>query len=605
MHAKAILIMIVALTVLLGLGFAPPACGQQSPMQQYWTNNYSTFNFPTSSDYQWQVLAKAQPDECFFSVGDPNNLASFIANYPGNLSTGYGPCSLDGKTGQPKVNQAYLWGLTKHGTDLWFGTIANTLCLVMEGLGVISPLQENTVVCEGAGKDLRPPRIFRFDTNQNQLSEMTSLVLAKGSLHADRLESTIGLRSAGSNNGVVILGGISPKGVTMFAFNGKTKQFIDSIVYDGTTVVGGVTLPAYSNIRQWLKINGELYVGVATSTGSGLFGGTGGAILHWIGNTTRPFQFETVGSVQGDPAYLAHFKGRLFVSTWGGPSGSLGTVLYMSPEFDGGKLTTADAGNWTLVWRLSNYEVEPSAGAAGGAIMGFDGWLYFTTMTPPGAQLLQFSQMYPNAPTDTTSMIDNFLGSYRPTEVFRGKNFGSSKQKIELLYGSKLLPKYNPSSNTWSLVPNNLNQSPKWGFAGYNNFFNSYTWWMHKYNGELFIGTFDWSYLLFETLFDQYGSKIPPQVINTARSFEGADMLMLDSSSDTPVAISLDGMGNFSNYGIRTMITANGNMYLGTANPFNLLTNPNSSQYDGKLGGWELIGMWSNDNSSGSDNDDD
>ena len=162
-------------------------------------------------------------------------------------------------------------------------------------------------------------------------------------------------------------------------------------------------------------------------------------------------------------------------------------------------------------------------------------------------------------------------------------------QTVELLYGNTLLPKYDQPSNTWSLVPSNLHQSPKWGFAGYNNFFNSYTWWMYVYQNQLFIGTFDWSYLLFESLFDQFGSQIPPAVINTARSYEGADLLMLDSSYDTPVAVSLSGVGNFSNYGVRTMIDLNGALYLGTANPFNLLTDPNTTQYEGKLGGWELM----------------
>jgi hypothetical protein len=414
---------------------------------------------------------------------------------------------------------------------------------------------------------------------------MTPQVLLAGDPHAARLSGTVGLRSAGSLGDVVILGGLGAHGVTMFAFNGRTKKFLDSIVFDGTSG------PAYSNIRQWLVVNKELYVGVATGTSSG-FGSNSGAILHWIGDTTNPFKFETVGNVPGDPAYLTHYAGRLFTSTWGGPAGSYGTVLSMSPKFDGGNLTPADANNWTTVWQLSNYEVEPSAGAYGGAISSFDGWLYFSTMTPPGAQMLQFSQLYPNAPTDTAALAEAFLGSYRPTVMFRGKNFGTPKQKIELLYGNTLLPKYDPVANQWSLVANNLNQNPKWGLAGYNDFFNSYTWWMKKFNGELFTGTFDWSYLLFETLFDQFGSQIPPEIIATARSFEGADLLRLHSSSDSPVAVSLDGLGNFSNYGVRTMIKLNGNMYIGTANPFNLLTDPNNAQYDHQLGGWELIRFW-------------
>ena len=129
----------------------------------------------------------------------------------------------------------------------------------------------------------------------------------------------------------------------------------------------------------------------------------------------------------GDPAYLTVFENRIVASTWGGPATSFGTLLAISPRFlpNPGKLATADAPNWNTVWQLSNYEVEPSAGAFGGAIAGFDGYLYFTTMTPPGAQFFNFQSLYPGAPTDTASLAADFLGSYRATEVFRGKNLGA------------------------------------------------------------------------------------------------------------------------------------------------------------------------------------
>jgi hypothetical protein len=580
MQTKAILALTFVLTALQCLIAVQPALSQQSTIQQYWINNYGSWAPVSTNYYAWQVVGKAQPDECFFGVGSPNNLASFEATYPGSLSTGYNPCSFNGSQGTPKVNQAYLWGLTAYKTDLWFGTIANTLCLVMEELGETQPLQENELVCEGVGKDVRPPRIFNYNTLTSTLTDMTPLVLSAGPPHSSRLLNTIGLRSAGSLGNVVILAGISPTGVAMFAFNGQTKQFIDSIVFDGSTAA----LPKYNNIRKWIVVNNQLYVGVATGTPSG-FGSTSGSILHWIGNTAAPFQFETVGTVPGDPAYLTYFNNSIFVSTWGGPAGSDGTVLCMSPQFTS-KLAPSTA-QWPTVWQLSNYEVEPSAAAGGGAIAGFDGWLYFTTMTPPGAQLEQFQALYPSAPTDSASLGLDFLGSYRPTEMFRGRNFGTPNQQIQLLYGNTVLPKYDPIANHWSLVLNNLNQSPMWGFAGYNDFFNSYTWWMQTYNNELFIGTFNWDDLLFEEFFYQYGQNIPPQIINAARSYEGADLLRLHSSSSTPVFLSLNGMGNFSNYGIRTMIPVNNYLFLGTANPFNLLTTPG-----GEYGGWELLQLW-------------
>jgi hypothetical protein len=324
MKNKLVFRMVLSLAFLVLFASLQPAYSQQPALQQYWSGSYNLFNPITTNDYQWNLVRKAQPDECFFSVGDPNNRASFIANYPGDLPTGYTrPCAFNNENGIPKVNQAYLWGLTKHGRFLWFGTIANTLCLVMEAMGLTQPLQENTVVCEGGSSDLRPPRIFMYDTTNDVLTDMTSLVLDASVADAQRLTSTVGLRSAGSLGDVVFLGGISFKyGVTMFAFNARTKAFI-----------GSAAFPTYSNIRQWIVVNKQLYVGVANGTSSGIFANTSGAILHWIGDSTNPFQFEQVGAVPGDPAYLTHYADRIFVSTWGGPDGSYGTVLSMSPKF--------------------------------------------------------------------------------------------------------------------------------------------------------------------------------------------------------------------------------------------------------------------------------
>jgi hypothetical protein len=157
-----------------------------------------------------------------------------------------------------------------------------------------------------------------------------------------------------------------------------------------------------------------------------------------------------------------------------------------------------------------------------------------------------------------------------------------------------------------------MGQKPLYGLSGYNNFFNSYTWWMHVYNGELFIGTFDWSYLLFESLFDIYGNSspgfagldldfgaasiagtdadtIPDEVIEAARKFEGADLLRIHNPNEPAYVVSLNGVGNFSNYGVRNMLQVGSQLYIGTANPFNLLNPPTNANYDNQLGGWELL----------------
>jgi hypothetical protein len=468
---------------------------------------------------------------------------------------------MDDPTGLPKVNQAYVWGLAKSGDNVWFGTVANTLCLVFNGFyGPLTPppMENTSWVCEMAFKDVRPPRIFMYNTKTSELKDMTQSVLDKGEPHRSRLIGTTGLRSAGALGDVVFLGGIG-RGVNIFAFNSKTGEFLGSEQYT-----------QYNNIRQWRVIKKELYTGVGKRTG--------GEILRWVGNVSAPFQFQTVGDLSGDPAYLAEHKNRIFASTWGGPAGSGGTVLYMSPLFGSNqKLMPIDASGWKVVWRLSEYEVEPAAFQVGGALESYGAYLYWGTMHVPGTGLVSFTQMYPSAASNAAA----FLGTYRPIVIFRGKNFDTKQQKIELLYGTSHLPKYNQSAAQWEIVPNNMGQTPKFGLAGINNFFNNYTWTMQRYHGRLFVGTMDWLYLG-GVIAESLGVDIPQRIHDLAKYFDGADLHGFVSLDLPALPVSLNGLGNYLNYGIRTMV-ADDFLYLGTANPMNLETDPSY-----EMGGWEL-----------------
>jgi hypothetical protein len=64
-------------------------------------------------------------------------------------------------------------------------------------------------------------------------------------------------------------------------------------------------------------------------------------------------------------------------------------------------------------------------------------------------------------------------------------------------------------------------------------------------------------------------------------TFFGADVFALSDDSKRAKALSLSGMGNNLNYGIRTMEATSNGLVLGTANPMNLNVK----------GGWELIGL--------------
>jgi hypothetical protein len=129
-----------------------------------------------------------------------------------------------------------------------------------------------------------------------------------------------------------------------------------------------------------------------------------------------------------------------------------------------------------------------------------------------------------------------------------------------------------------------MRQVPKYGLAGFNNFFNNYTWWMEVFDGRLFVGTMDFLYLGAAGLRDMFD--FPAIVTRTFERFYGADLWAFSSSNAPAFPISRSGLGNFTNYGFRTMVVTPDALYLGSANPMNLLTDQTD---DVPEGGWELI----------------
>ena len=55
----------------------------------------------------------------------------------------------------PKINDAYVWGMTLAGDKIFFGTVANTLCLVQGTfLQNTDPVRNDAWVCEFADSPL-------------------------------------------------------------------------------------------------------------------------------------------------------------------------------------------------------------------------------------------------------------------------------------------------------------------------------------------------------------------------------------------------------------------------------------------------------------------
>ena len=574
----------------------------QDQLTQFYSETYGDALSPSgqqSAELPKKLLTKAPVDECFFGIGQQqiDDYAPQQVNVQECVDSG----------GVPKVNQAYVWGLTKAGSNLWIGTKANTLCTVIGNrFGLPVSYRTNSWVCEfgqsafaqtfpfvsDALGDWRPPRIVVYNLDSYSVTDKTE-ELPPADLQ--RLRTTNGLRSAGSHKGVVFLAGNAlGSGVNIFAFNAKTEEFI-----------GSTNIPNASSVRKWLVVEDVLYV-----VGGGA---AGGAVMRWNGTLNNPFQFELVGRLDGFGAEIACHDNRIYVSTWPPTSDPLNVFpgIWMSPPLPKNGLTNADVSDWVQVWDShSGYEPDPlmAASMGVGALASFQGKLYWGTMHIPFFALKTHFQVYaddyPGGPSSQQVLLAA-LGTFRAISLFRGADFPATPA-VELLYGLSRLPRYtsgNGSYGNWSLPSNMAGLNPIYGPPGFGNPFNNYTWIMSEYNNRLYTGTMDWSYLVFGGLsmpstqpqmtlqVDEMGTIDVSQALQSFEElfdptrFFGADLFVFPDEQSPAAPESMSGLNNYTNYGLRT-VASDDALYIGTANPMNLLTNSSDGLPEG---GWELL----------------
>jgi len=513
------------------------------------------------------VIAKAMPDECYKGLG-----------LNGPLPIEKPPCVAPAIA---KTNQAYLWSMaTANNDDVWFGTAANVLCTAQDPINPV-PRQTAGYACEfglspyafASGGNLpaiygdwRVPLIYLYNESTGQLTDMTP-VGPSGLVTA----TTLGLRAAAVIDDLVLLAGPNlnaVRGINVFAFQESTKRFL-----------GSTNLP-FSDIRQFTRVNGVSYAGVASLSGPG-------AIIRWTG-TVSPrcrscFTYEIVGNLDNEASYLTEHNGRLFATTWTQRGAPL-SGLWMSPPIPQEGLTSTNANSWTKVWDFGSYEPDPFIVQTygGGPLKSFGGYLYWGTMHNPWNSMAHWMDQYgtPATPEDQSA---DFQGTLRSVAIFRGSDFDSNPT-VDLLYGEAQLPVYQPDTNTWTMTNNNMpvgHNQPLYGPSGFGNRFNTYTWSMSIWNNRLWIGTFDWSQPAYLSGFTPMGGPFPPGYIDPANF--GADLFSFANSSSPANLEDQNGLGNITNYGIRNMATTD-KLYFGTANNMNLLTDPSAP-----MGGWELI----------------
>ncbi len=518
---------------------------------------------------KFELVEKAQPDEFYTGIGK-----EYYA---------YGD-QPRGTKGQPKVNYDYIWGMDTDSRYIWFGTAANVGALGLAGAGLPVPIEFKSpakkilyrVWESGASKyprgmtpvesilgDWRPPKVYRYDTQTDTLIDFTP--------NDPLIKKILGLRSLTVFNGIVLAGGptFEMNGICLFAFDANTGQFL-----------GSKLLSEYSNIRKWLNVNGVLY----TAVQSYLPIPSRGAVLRWCGNRQSPFQFETVGLIDNDGAYLAAHEGRLIVGTWPSPN-MVGTLLmqttpvvglWASPQIPAGGLTREHALFWVKTWKADRYEPDPViAGTYSmGAMVPFGEYLYFGTMHYPGLAVQSFRDAYP----DYQASLLDIPKMDRAALLLRAKNWSAPLgPTVELLYGNAAVYVFTPNSDgdggTWALLPNKTGLRGRFGNSGFGDSTNYYVWSGTVHKGALILGTF-----AFNPDFGQLVDGVKKPAI-------GADLYRFSSTSSAAQTLSINGLGNPANHGVRNIVSTPKGLYLGTANGMNLLTNTSDKLPDG---GWEL-----------------
>ena len=588
-------------------------------------------------------LASAEPDECFNGMGervDPLSTDPLVCPDP------------DPETGlpMPMTNQTYTWSLTEvdNATNhsLWFGTGGNVLCttqgaLISEvgaggyGSGGVCEFGENPIIDEISFlgyypqlADWRRANIYRYDLDSGELIDKTPPDSAQG---IGLFNICLGLRSAGSHNGVVFLAGGTfeyfGQGIVMFAYNAVTGEYL-----------GAHAFPAYRTVRKWKVIQDHLYLGVGLPTdlnSTSIWDLGAGRILKWVGDLSNPFQFIEVGNMPnlgfGGPAFGGVVRELTEYIDGNGNSRIAGMAkgVWLSPPIPEGGLTESDYNDWDLVWSPAQYEPDEVTlnTYVGGGIEFLNGWLYFMTMHIPGnaADAHRICDIAPldfdifgadicfgagREPEELTSSEYNAVYSNvgRSTSVWRIKNAESASNRVtQLLYGEAQLPKFTPGKydpdnpelsqnpyDAFTLVDNVGHYTPLLGSSGFNNSCNNYGWVMQVVGDNLFAGTMDYCTLYRpntsidpENYFSLYnggadiwrisggaGDNLPTVLPETTSAFKG-----FDNAGTGPADVY-----TYMPYGIRTLAKSSDGtkLFVGTASGNNLAP-------EGEGNGWSLL----------------
>ena len=581
-------------------------------LKKYWQENYTMVPPGNSGkiEFTTKLISSAPTDECFFSVGNPDNYYS---------PTGVDCDECTEKGGKLKANQSYIWSMTKAKGNLFYGTVSNYLCQAMMYYERYDSIHNDCRACEWEASkigmsytnndfygDYRPPLMFAYKPDSKVVVDITPF-------QDENLSKTLGIRAAGSCKNLVLMAGPGMgdepgklKSVFIYVFRADNFEYLGSYLLDDFLKEEFSLTP--DNVRRCVTINDVLYIGLSAKNDEGK---EIGIILRWDANPEDPFTFRLVGKSPYPFADLCEHNNRIYAQSWPSldkeiekqenPTIQWVSSVIMSPIISPVGLTENDAENWKKVWDYSEYDPDEltSMGYIGGAMVSFNGYLYFGNFHFPMANLHLFKLQRDSA--STIKLLNAALATHRANAVFRCADFSIDKPEVDLVCGMEKLPAWNNEKEKWEIVPNKLGKKPLSGQMGMWNPFNHYTWSMEVHNDMLFIG----SKSFFRTVPSMASgmgnrvTKILQKQIDKAgfpkesytkvdsiycpAEWLGGDLFALTKTSNELIPVTTTGFDNPFNYGMRNLISIGDCLYAGTANPYNLAENGGYELYQVKI----------------------
>lgn len=277
---------------------------------------------------------------------------------------------------------------------------------------------------------------------------------------------------------------------------------------------------------------------------------------------------------------LVPFKGRLFTAptgtTKGNPNTSGVTRIYESPDPARG------------IWYPIN---EPSFGDPNNLTVfemrGFQGYLYAGTANNNGFQVWR-TRAEGTPPYHWEKVISDGAGRGNLNQistsmmVFKDALYvGTGIQNGGYDHRNKIGPaggeiiRIHPDGS-WELVMgeirNNANLPLSGLTAGFNNICNGYIWRMGIHQGWLYVGTMEWSGLLryadLERRPERTRRVLEKVGLENIVHNQGGCEVWRTCDGENWLPVTLQGFGNFYNYGIRNIVSTPYGVFMGTANPF-------------------------------------